>query len=53
MHGFSIGPNLFFAEFGTEADRNRVMEWSPWMVGKHAVLLKKYDADVNPLLVKF
>ncbi|KAM0829706.1 hypothetical protein ACQ4PT_066710 [Festuca glaucescens] len=47
------GRNLFVAEFGSQADRDRVMEGSPWMVGKHAVLMKKYDDEVPPTEVKF
>ncbi|KAM0869856.1 hypothetical protein ACQ4PT_040401 [Festuca glaucescens] len=47
------GNNLFIAEFGSKADRDRVMEGSPWTVGKHAVLMKKYDVDVQPTEVVF
>ncbi|XBI55272.1 hypothetical protein VPH35_037127 [Triticum aestivum] len=47
------GHNIFVAEFGLQADRARVMNGSPWMVGKHAVLLKLFDAETQPLLVKF
>jgi hypothetical protein len=49
----TAGDNLFVAEFGSQADRDRVMEGSPWKVGKHVVLLKKVDADVSPLDVVF
>jgi hypothetical protein len=47
------GDNLFIVEFRSQADRDRVMEGSPWVVGCHAVLLKKYDADVQPQQVVF
>ncbi|CAM0945808.1 unnamed protein product [Alopecurus aequalis] len=47
------GDNLFFAEFGSKSDRDRVLEGSPWTVGRHAVLMKKYDADVQPQQVDF
>ena len=47
------GDYLFVAEFGTEADRARVVEVSPWMVGKHAVLLKVFDLNVQPLQIQF
>ena len=47
------GDNVFVAEFGTQADRSRVIEGSPWMVGKHVVLLKVFDLDVQPLQVQF
>ncbi|KAE8806516.1 hypothetical protein D1007_17329 [Hordeum vulgare] len=47
------GDNLFIAEFSTKADRDRVMEGSPWAVGRHAVLMKKYETDVQPQMVVF
>jgi hypothetical protein len=47
------GDNRFIAEFGSKVDRDRVMEGSPWKVGKHAVLLKFFDADVSPVDVVF
>ena len=47
------GDNMFIAEFGSKNDRDRVMEGSPWKVGTHAVLMKKYDADVPPSQVVF
>lgn len=49
----AAGDNLFVAEFGSNADRERVMDGSPWMVGKHAVLLQRYNADIRPPDVKF
>ncbi|KAK1647908.1 hypothetical protein QYE76_065713 [Lolium multiflorum] len=39
------GDNLFVAEFGTKADKDRVVDGPPWFVGKHAVLLKDFDVD--------
>ncbi|KAE8818088.1 hypothetical protein D1007_04192 [Hordeum vulgare] len=47
------GDNLFVVEFGSQADRDRVMEGSPWRVGKHVVLLKYFDADISPVDVVF
>ncbi|KAM0872962.1 hypothetical protein ACQ4PT_038411 [Festuca glaucescens] len=47
------GDNLFIAEFGSKTDRDRVMEGSPWVVGKHAVLMQKYDVEVQPQDVVF
>ena len=47
------GDNVFVAEFGSEADRARVIEGSPWMVGKHAVLLKVSVPNIQPLQVEF
>jgi hypothetical protein len=40
------GDNLVVAEFGSMADHDRVLEGSPWKVGKHVILMKKYDVDV-------
>lgn len=48
-----VGDNMFLAEFGSGIDRDRVLDREPWMVGKHAVLLKKYDANFKPLQVRF
>jgi hypothetical protein len=35
--------NMFVAEFGSNRDLDRVLQGSPWMVGKYAVLLQEYD----------
>ena len=43
------GDNLFVAEFSNKMDRDRVLEGSPWMVGKHDVLLKFFDPNIQPL----
>lgn len=48
-----VGDNLFLAEFGCGANRDRVFDREPWVVGKHAVLLKKYNSDFKPLQVRF
>lgn len=37
------GSNMFVAEFGSKMDLERVMAGTPWMVGRHAMILKKYD----------
>ncbi|KAM3295973.1 hypothetical protein ACQJBY_038349 [Aegilops geniculata] len=47
------GDNLFVAEFATPADRARVLEGSPWMVGRHAVLFKDFDAEIQPTQMVF
>lgn len=41
------------AEFNTKLDPNRVLDGSPWMVGKHVVLLKNFDSNEQPLQVVF
>jgi hypothetical protein len=47
------GDNLFVVEFCSKADRDRVMEGSPWTVGRHVVLMKKYDTEVQSQMVFF
>ncbi|CAN6304644.1 unnamed protein product [Urochloa humidicola] len=47
------GENLFVAEFGTRLDMNRALTGSPWIVGKHAVVLKEYDETMRPSDIKF
>ena len=44
----SVGDNLFIAEFGLKRDRDRVLEGSPWTVGKRAVLTQEFDASMRP-----
>jgi hypothetical protein len=48
-----MGPNMFLAEFGSEADRSRVKKGGPWCVGKHAILLKDFDPRIKPEKVLF
>jgi hypothetical protein len=45
--------NLFIAEFGSADDKKRALEGSPWMVGKHAVVLQEYDEALKPSDVSF
>ncbi|XP_039815268.1 uncharacterized protein LOC120678182 [Panicum virgatum] len=45
--------NLFIAEFGAMADRQRALAGSPWMVGRHAVILQAYDESLKPSDVSF
>jgi hypothetical protein len=49
----AAGPNLFIAEFESEADMQRVINDSPWVMGKNAILLKKFDPRVRPADVVF
>ncbi|KAM0888385.1 hypothetical protein ACQ4PT_028381 [Festuca glaucescens] len=48
-----MGPNLFLAEFGSEADKSRVAKGGPWTLSRHAILLKDFDATVDPEDVVF
>ncbi|KAE8766297.1 hypothetical protein D1007_62494 [Hordeum vulgare] len=44
-----MGPNMFLAEFGSEADKTRVAMGGPWYLGnKHAILLKDFDVSIKP-----
>ncbi|KAM0875446.1 hypothetical protein ACQ4PT_036828 [Festuca glaucescens] len=44
----SGGDNVFVAEFASKADKDRVVDGPPWVVGKHAVLLRDFDVDQRP-----
>jgi hypothetical protein len=45
----SIGPNLFLVEFESQVELQRVVNGSPWTLGKkHAILLKRFDPMVMP-----
>jgi hypothetical protein len=44
-----MGPNLFLAEFRSEAEKSRVAKGGPWFLGnKHAILLKDFDVKIKP-----
>lgn len=45
--------NLFIAEFGCMIDRDRALSVSPWIVGKYAVLLQKYDEKLSAAEIQF
>jgi hypothetical protein len=45
--------NLFITDFGSADDKKKALEGSPWMVGKHTVVLQEYDAALNPSYVSF
>ena len=43
-----VGDNLFIAEFESEVDKKRVLDGSPWyigrqVVGRHVVILQDFD----------
>ncbi|XP_021321277.1 uncharacterized protein LOC8064944 [Sorghum bicolor] len=45
--------NLFVAEFGSKMDMERILAGSPWMVGRHAVILKQYDERLSASEIVF
>ncbi|RLN38622.1 hypothetical protein C2845_PM01G20240 [Panicum miliaceum] len=47
------GDNLFVAEFGFKQDMERGLSGSPWVVGKHAVILRDYEEDLKPSEITF
>ena len=47
------GSNMFVAEFGSKMDMERVMVGTLWMVGRHAMILKKYDERPNASKIVF
>ncbi|CAM0149310.1 unnamed protein product [Urochloa decumbens] len=44
---------LFVAEFGFKQDMERALGGSPWVVGKHAVILRDYDDRMIPSKINF
>ncbi|KAM0907162.1 hypothetical protein ACQ4PT_016299 [Festuca glaucescens] len=49
----SGGKNLFIAELGSERDRERIWERSPWTVSKFAVVMENFDSRSRPSELKF
>jgi len=47
------GDNLFVAEFDFKQDMERALSGSPWVVGKHAVILRDYQEDLKPSEITF
>jgi len=45
--------NLFVAEFKGKVDMERVLLGTPWMVGRHAVILQKYDERLSASEIVF
>ncbi|KAK1605083.1 hypothetical protein QYE76_028756 [Lolium multiflorum] len=49
----SMGPNMFLAEFPSKIDMQHVLNGSPWVMGKNAILLKEFDPRIQPADVVF
>jgi hypothetical protein len=47
------GDNVFVADFANKANRDWVQEGTPWMVGRHAVLLQDFDPHLQLSDVRF
>jgi hypothetical protein len=47
------GSNLFVAEFAGKIEMDRVLARTPWMVGRHAVILKPYDERLSASEIVF
>jgi hypothetical protein len=45
--------NMFIEEFGTDFDRQKALEGTPWLVGCYAVILQEYDEPLKPSNVSF
>ncbi|KAM0896465.1 hypothetical protein ACQ4PT_023170 [Festuca glaucescens] len=48
-----MGLNMFIAVFESVTDMQKVMRGSPWVLGKNAILLKRFDPLVEPTDVVF
>jgi len=53
-----VGDNLFITEFKSEVDKKRVLDGSPWyigrqVVGRQVVILQDFDYDLRPSDVNF
>jgi hypothetical protein len=44
---------MFIAEFGTDFDRQKALEGTPWLVGRYAAILQKYDESLKPSNISF
>lgn len=47
------GDNLFMVEFGSKGHMERVLIGTPWMVGRHAVIIKTYDEKLSASKICF
>jgi hypothetical protein len=41
------------AEFSAQQDMEQALGGSPWMVGRHALLLQSYDERLKPSYIRF
>ncbi|KAM0917640.1 hypothetical protein ACQ4PT_009125 [Festuca glaucescens] len=48
-----VADNIFIADFANKEDMERALEGTPWMVGRHAVLLQELDPRIRPSDVRF
>jgi hypothetical protein len=48
-----VADNVFIMKFESSADRDRVKECAPWMVGKHVLILNDFDQRQKPSEVSF
>lgn len=49
----SIGDNMFVGDFANKMDRDQALEGSSWMVGRRAILLQGYNANMRPTDIRF
>ena len=47
------GENVFLASFAIKRDCDRIFEGGPWMVGKHCVVLERFNIRSRPSELKF
>jgi hypothetical protein len=45
--------NLFIAEFGGAVDKKKVLDGSPWVVVRYAIILQDYDETLKPSDISF
>lgn len=45
--------NMFIAELGSKMEMERILAGTPWMVGRHAVILQPYDECRSALEIVF
>lgn len=52
IHPRSAGETLFIVDFMTKCDSEIALNGTPWMVGKHVVLLQKLNPTLKPCFDK-